>query len=105
MWLDSIKRHEMQMTYARNPHELVRVLECESRITVAEIYLYLCLANFKAADEGVGEDKQLFCKLINGELIVTYKDDKWWLKPPYARHTLKITEKCRALEKEVRQHG
>jgi hypothetical protein len=41
MWLDSIKKHEMQMTYARNPHELARVLECESRVTVAEIYLHL----------------------------------------------------------------
>jgi succinate dehydrogenase/fumarate reductase flavoprotein subunit len=99
MWLDSIKKHEMRMTYARNPHELARVLECESRITVAEVYLYLCLANFKAAEEGAGQDKCMFGKLVDGELITTYKEDKWWLKPPYAATYLENYEKCRALEK------
>ena len=96
MWLDSIKKHEMQMTYARNPHELVRVLECESRITVAEVYLYHAIAKFKAAEEGVAEDKQLFNKLIGGELITTYREDKWWLKAPYAPTYLENYEKCTA---------
>ena len=102
MWLDSIKKHEMQMTYARNPHELVRVLECESRMTVAEIYLYLCIANFKAAEEGADKNKLMFSKLLDGELITTYKEDKWWLKAPYAPTYLENYEKCRALEKEVK---
>jgi succinate dehydrogenase/fumarate reductase flavoprotein subunit len=106
MWLDSIKKHEMHMTYARNPHELVRVLECESRVTVAEIYLYLGLANFQAAEENIGinksTDKYMFNKLKDGELLTTFKEDKWWLKPPYAPTYLENYTKSRALEKEVR---
>ncbi|NLV50990.1 MAG: FAD-binding protein [Clostridiales bacterium] len=105
MWLDSIKKHEMQMTYARNPHELVRVLECESRMTVAEIYLHLCKANFKAQEEGAGSGKIMFVKRIGGELILTYKEDKWWLKPPYAPTYLENYMKCRALEKEAVSNG
>ena len=100
MWLDSIKKHEMQMTYARNPHELVRVLECESRVTVAEIYLYLGIANFKAEEAGEDMNMVMLNKLIDGELITTYKEEKWWLKPPYAPTLLENYEKCRALEKE-----
>lgn len=102
MWLDSIKKHEMQLTYARNPHELVRVLECESRVTVAEVYLYLGIANFRAAEQGEGEGKLMFNKLIGGELITSYKEDQWWLKAPYAPTYNENYEKCRALEKEVR---
>jgi succinate dehydrogenase/fumarate reductase flavoprotein subunit len=98
-WLDSIKRHEMQMTYARNPHELARVLECESRLTIAEIYLYLGIANCRAAEEGVGDDKHMYSKLIGGDLVTTYKEEKWWLKAPYAPTYLENYEKCRALEK------
>jgi succinate dehydrogenase/fumarate reductase flavoprotein subunit len=100
MWLDSIKKHEMQLTYARNPHELARVLECESRITVAEIYLHLCLANFKAAEEGADEKKRMFVKQVDGETVITYRDDQWWLKPPYAPTYLENYERCTALEKE-----
>lgn len=99
-WIESIKRHEMQMTYARNPHELARVMECESRVTTGEIYLYLCLANFRAAERGEGEGKVMLNKLIDGELITTYKEDEWWLKPPYAPTFLENYNRCRALEKE-----
>ena len=100
MWLDSIKRHEMQMTYARNPHELSRVLECESRVTTAEVYLYLGIANCMAAEEGAGEDKIRFTKFVDGEPVNTYKDDKWWLKAPYAPTYKENYDRCRALEKE-----
>ena len=100
MWLDSIKKHGMQMTYARNPHELVRVLECESRVTVAEVYLSLAVANFKQADKDVGNDKMMFNKLVDGEIVTTYKEDKWWLKPPYAPTYLENYENIRAREKE-----
>ncbi|MDR1299120.1 MAG: hypothetical protein LBJ84_02570, partial [Oscillospiraceae bacterium] len=99
MWLDSIKKHEMQMTYARNPHELARVMEAESRVTVAEIYLHLCLANFRADDEKVSKDRLMFNKFIDGELVTTYKEDGWWLKPPYAATYPENYAKCRALEK------
>ena len=102
MWLDSIKKHEMQMTYARNPHELARVLECESRITIAEIYLYLGIANCKASEEKADPDKYMFTKLQNGELVTTFKENKWWLKAPYAPTYLENYEKSRALEKEAK---
>jgi hypothetical protein len=98
MWLDSIKRQEMQMTYARNPHELARVLECESRLTTAEVYLYLGIANFKADEAGDLDGKVMFNKLVDGELISTFKEEKWWLKAPYAPTYLENYEKCRALE-------
>jgi len=98
-WLDSIKNYEMQLTFARNPHELVRVIECENRITVGEIYLYLCLANFKAQADGVDPfDMPVTSKVINGDLICNYRDKQWWLKPHYAPTYLENYEKARALE-------
>ena len=99
MWLDSIKRQEMHMTYARNPHELARVLEAESRVTIGEIYFHLCMANFDEA-EGAGEDKVMVNKFKDGKVVTTYKEEKWWLKPPYAPTYLENYEKLTALEKE-----
>ena len=103
MWAwTAFKKQEMLLTYARNPHELARVLECESRVTVAEIYLHLSLANFKAAEDGVGKDKYMYNKLLDGELITTYKEDKWWLKPPDASlHILKITQNAGHLKRRL----
>jgi len=97
-WLDSIKKLEMQMTYARNPHELTRVLECESKLTTAEVYLYLAIANFNAEEKGEGEGKVMLNKLVDGRLVTTYKENKWWLKPPYAPTYRENYEKCRELE-------
>jgi len=98
MWLDSIKKHELNMTYARNPHELARVMEAESRLTVAEIYLHLCLANIKAAEENIGDSKLMYSKFIDGRLMTKYKEDYWWLKPPYAPTYKENYDKCRSLE-------
>ncbi|MDR2615611.1 MAG: FAD-binding protein [Oscillospiraceae bacterium] len=84
MWLDSIKKHEMKLTYARNPHELSRVLEAESRVTVAEIYLHLCLANFLSREEGAPDDKLMYARLTDNGVERRYREDKWWLKAPYA---------------------
>ncbi|MDR0858060.1 MAG: FAD-binding protein [Oscillospiraceae bacterium] len=103
MWLDSIKKFEMQRTYARNPHELARVLEAESRVTVAEIYLYLCLANFESEAEDVSKDKLMFTKLINGELIRGYKEDGWWLKAPYKPTYKENYEAIRANEVSAKE--
>ena len=99
MWLDSIKRHEMKMTYARNPHELARVLECESRVTTAEVYLHLGIANCMAEKDSASAGKLMYTKYIDGNLVNTYKDDNWWLKAPYASTYKENYEKCRALEK------
>jgi len=46
-WLDSIKKNEMQRTYARNPHELARVMEDETRITVSEMFLHACIIKIR----------------------------------------------------------
>jgi succinate dehydrogenase/fumarate reductase flavoprotein subunit len=41
-WLESLKEQEAKNVYVRNPHELARYLEVESRITVAKMYLESC---------------------------------------------------------------
>ena len=100
-WLESIKKHEMQMTYARNPHELSRVLECESRVTTGEVYLNLAKANFREANKPERKaDMLMLNKFIDGELITTYRDKEWWLKAPYSSDYLENYTKHRALEKE-----
>lgn len=100
MWLDSIRKHEARMTYARNPHELWRVLECESRITVGEIYLHSCMAQLKAEESGELEGKVIFNQLKDGKLLTTFREDKWWLKAPYASTYLENYKKCTVLERE-----
>ena len=100
-WLESIRKHEMQMTYARNPHELARVMEAETRVTVGEVYLNLCKANFIAAKDEANKGKVMFTKLIDGELSMNFKEDEWWLKPPYAPTYLENYMNCRAHEEEV----
>ena len=103
MWLDSIKKKEMQMTFARNPHELIRVLECESRITIGEIYLHLGLANITAAKENVPQEKEMFVKLADGERVLRFEDAQWWLKPPYAPTYLENYNICRAKERNEQE--
>lgn len=50
-WMESIRRNEAQMTYARNPHELARVMECENRIESGELYMHACQAMLDAEQE------------------------------------------------------
>jgi succinate dehydrogenase/fumarate reductase flavoprotein subunit len=47
-WLRSVRESEASQVYARNPHELMRTLECLSRITVGEIIMNASL-NRKAS--------------------------------------------------------
>ena len=42
-WLSSIRETEASKTYARNPHELMRTVECLTRITVGEIMMHASL--------------------------------------------------------------
>lgn len=93
-WLHSIKKTEMQQTFARTPHELARVLECETRITVSEIYLISCMAKVKenggipvSTEESFGAKKKkekakslLFQRLENGKPITYHKENEYWLK-------------------------
>ena len=100
MWLDSIKKQEMQLTYARNPHELARVLECETRITCSEVFLEACIAKIEAEQRGVGKDAYIFNQLVNGKVVTTYREHNYWLKAPYAPTYLENYRQCRAHEKE-----
>jgi succinate dehydrogenase/fumarate reductase flavoprotein subunit len=49
-WLDSIKESEASQVYARNPHELMRTVECLTRITVGEVMMQASL-NRKASSK------------------------------------------------------
>ena len=52
-WLKSIRESEASRVYARNPHELMRALECMTRITVGEIVFQASL-NHKASSRALG---------------------------------------------------
>lgn len=52
-WLRSIEESEASQAYARNPHELMRTLECMVRLTVGEIVMHASLAR-KATNPALG---------------------------------------------------
>lgn len=99
-WINSIKKHEMQMTYARNPHELARVIECENRVLTGEIYLQLARANYRNPELSKDKSKIMYSKFIDGELITTSREAEWWLKPPYASTYLENFMNFTAEERE-----
>jgi succinate dehydrogenase/fumarate reductase flavoprotein subunit len=101
MWLDSIKKQETQQTYARNPHELARVLECETRITVSEVYLHACIAKIEEEKNRGGRGKLIFNQLADGKVITTVRERRYWLKAPYAPSYLENYDRCRAAEKAI----
>ena len=82
--LDSIKKSEMQRTYARNPHELARVLEDETRITVSEMFLHACIIKIKTDESDLPGGTYVFNQLVGDEVVTTTKENTYWLKPPYA---------------------
>ena len=82
-WLKSIREGELTQTYARNPHELVRVLECENRITVSEMFLQGCLSMYHSKQNGI-EDKYIVDKLDDdGTVKTTYLNKYYYLEAPY----------------------
>ena len=110
-WIESIKDHEMQMTYARNPHELARVMECETRITVSEMFLHACLEKLRLdAEDALAPGTYVFHHLEGKEVATTFKPEQYWLKGDnaptylenYRRHAGKrgehIQEMCDADE-------
>ncbi len=95
-WLNSIKESEVDRTYVRNPHELVRFLECLTRITISEMIIHASLAR-KASSRPLGFkridypqtdppewNKFITTRLENGEVKIGELDTKYWLQPPYA---------------------
>ena len=95
-WLDSIRESEAANAFARNPHELMRVLECQSRITVGEMIMYASLARkassmplgFKRLDYSQMDppewNKFVTTRLENGEVKVGEMPLNYWLQPPNA---------------------
>ena len=95
-WLDSIRESEASRAYARNPHELMRTLECLVRLTVGEMIMHTSLVR-KASSLAMGfkridypemdppEWKKLVTiKLENGEVKVGELPVNYWLLPPNA---------------------
>ncbi|MCD8127276.1 MAG: FAD-binding protein [Clostridiales bacterium] len=97
-WLDSIKQGEMQHTYARNPHELAKVMEDESRITVSEMFLQACIVKIKTDKSDLPAGTYIFNQLVGDQVVTTYKEPQYWLKAPYAPTYLENYERCRAKE-------
>lgn len=57
-WLDSIRDSEAANAYARNPHELMRTVECQTLITVGQLVMNACIAAQKADQSSEGGLKQ-----------------------------------------------
>jgi len=54
VWLNSIRDSEAANAYARNPHELMRTLECQTLITVGQLVMNACIAAQKADQSSKG---------------------------------------------------
>jgi succinate dehydrogenase/fumarate reductase flavoprotein subunit len=95
-WLDGIRRSELARAHARNPHELMRTLECGVRLTVGEVMMHASLAR-KASSDGLcfkridypDVDPPEWDKLVtirqDGSAVKT-RDLPWdyWRRAPYA---------------------
>ncbi|MBW1916044.1 MAG: FAD-dependent oxidoreductase [Deltaproteobacteria bacterium] len=95
-WLKSISESEASNTVARNPHELMRTVECFSRITSSEMVMHACLArkassrplNFNRLDYPEVDppewNKLVTTRLDNGAVVEGEMPIKYWLSAPYA---------------------
>ncbi|MFC2070964.1 hypothetical protein ACFLTB_07350, partial [Chloroflexota bacterium] len=95
-WLNSIKESEAARTYIRNPHELVRYLECLTRITISEMIIHASLAR-KASSRPLGFkridypemdppewNRFITTRLESGRILYGELASDYWLRPPYA---------------------
>ena len=95
-WLNSIRESEASRAYARNPHELMRTLECLVRLTVGEMIMHASLArkasslplDFKRIDYPEADppewEKFVTIRLENGEVKVGELPFNYWLLLPNA---------------------
>ena len=95
-WLNSIKESEAARTYVRNPHELVRYLECLSRITISEMIIHASLArkasshplDFKRVDYPNTDppewNKFIIIKLEDSKVKIGTMPLNYWVSPPNA---------------------
>jgi succinate dehydrogenase/fumarate reductase flavoprotein subunit len=95
-WLSSIRESEASRVYARNPHELMRTVECLARITVGEIIMQ-ATQNRKASSKALGlqrldypeVDPPEWKKLVtlrveDGDVKVGEHPVDYYLQPPNA---------------------
>lgn len=95
-WLSSIRESEASRVYARNPHELMRTVECLTRITVGEVMMHASL-NRKASSKDLGLkrldypemdpkewNKLVTLRLGNGDIKVGEHPIDYYLLPPNA---------------------
>ena len=93
-WLSSIRESEASQVYARNPHELMRAVECLTRITVGEIMMQASL-NRKASSKALCFNrldysemdpeewtKLITIKLKDGDIKVGELPVNYYLIPP-----------------------
>jgi len=95
-WLNSIRESEAERTCVRNPHELVRFLECLVRLTVGETMMHASLArkassrflNFNRIDypeiDPPEWNKFVTIRLENGEVKAGELPFNFWLLPANA---------------------
>jgi succinate dehydrogenase/fumarate reductase flavoprotein subunit len=95
-WIQSIRESEAPTTFARNPHELCRVLECQTHMAIGEIIMQASLArkasslllDFKRLDYPEVDppewNKIITIRLENDALKVGELPLKYWQLPPYA---------------------
>jgi succinate dehydrogenase/fumarate reductase flavoprotein subunit len=95
-WLESIRESEAATVCVRNPHELMRALECQTQITVGEIIMQASLAReascnvleFNRLDYPEMDppewNKFVTIKRDNGDIKVGGLPFNYYLLPPYA---------------------
>ena len=95
-WLDSIRESEVNRTYVRNPHELMRYIECLSRLTISEVIINASLARqgssqvlgFNRVDYPEMDPKELnkfiTLKLQNDQVVTGSLPLNYYLSEPYA---------------------
>jgi hypothetical protein len=109
-WLDSIKESEAANAYARNPHELMRTIECQTLITLGQLVMNACIVAEKASPKGRLKQKMadlvmrikggrrpppdMLVRMMRGYYITVRRENgevktgkrpfRYWLKPPYA---------------------
>ena len=95
-WIRSIRESEATTAYARNPHELCRVLECFTHMTIGEIIMQASLArkasslllDFKRLDYPQVDppewNKIVTIRQENSCIRVGELPQRYWLLPPYS---------------------
>ena len=95
-WIRSIRESEASTAFARNPHELCRILECFTHMTVGEIIMQASLArkassallDFRRLDYPEVDppewNKIVTIRLEDNRIQVGELPIKYWLLPPYA---------------------